>query len=234
MAGWCLTDAGVSGVRGLRQPWRRQLFVSGAALVLVAAGCSNGDGGDAGPTSPAVPTTPSLITPPTSVAGGPPDDAAFAAWFESRPGTAEARCVDVDELRQQPAWVQLADVDGSPMTNPDGSPVLVLDVRSGDIVGGNFSDLSGEGSPGDPDFKMKVYWVPEDSDLASREPLTVTVTDLHGPSVDTTSTFKGASQVRADGVTRYFWPSGVGLPESGRWRITAQASGVWGCFEVTI
>jgi hypothetical protein len=223
------------GGKGSRRVRRlRRLFASSVVLVLLAPGCSSSGDSSADSTVPVDPTTAASVTPPTSEVGGPADATAFAAWFESRPGTAEQRCVDVDQLRKEQKWSQLVGADSTPITNPGGTPVLILDVRSGDIVAGNFADLSGAGSPGDADFEMKIYWVPEDSQLANREPLTVTVTDLHGTRADTTSRFDGAWQVRADGVNSYFWASGVPLPESGRWRVTAQAPGVWGCFELTI
>jgi hypothetical protein len=202
--------------------------------VLALAACSSSDGASTASTLDATTITTSSDAPPTSTVGGPADDAAFAAWFESRPGTAERRCVDVDQLHLQQQWSQLVSTSGTPITE-QGRPLLVLDVRSGGLVAGNFADLSGAvGKPGDADFALKIYWDALDTQLANREPLTVTISDLHGSLADTTSTFEGAWQVRADGVNSYFWPSGIALPEAGRWRITAHASEVWGCFELTV
>jgi hypothetical protein len=143
------------------------------------------------------------------------------------PGTADHQCVDVDDLRARHAWRTVPE--------PNGQTASVLDVRSGEIVAGNFYDLSGTDHPGDPAFSAKIYWIPLDPTIAKTNPLTLTITDLDNTSTPATTLHLGGDGTASMTVDRYyFWPSGTPLPHRGRWRITAEAPPEWGCFELTV
>lgn len=140
----------------------------------------------------------------------------MSIWREA-PGTADRRCVDVDPLRAQGKGRRLGPAEGD----------LVLDVRSGEFLAGNFAQLIGSGQPGAPDFKAKIYWLPRDDEVARNEPLTVTVESLDDssqPAIVERFTSKAFTQEGS------FWPTGTNIPSKGRWRLTAEAPGHWGCF----
>lgn len=109
----------------------------------------------------------------------------------------------------------------------------MLDVRSGEFVAGNFAEIDGYSQPGEPDFRAKIYWVPDDRHIAEAEVLKVTVEKMHDGARSHTQRFGGdGTNAWSDG--RYFWPSGISLPEHGQWRLTAVAPDHWGCLLITI
>lgn len=146
-------------------------------------------------------------------------------WAQTR-GTSAHVCVDVDALRARRSWTTIPG---------PGASDRVLNARSGELVAGNFYELLGRGTPGDPGFVAKIYWVPRDPEVAKTEALTVTARylgDARQPTV--TVGFGGDGTWQSSGTgTGYFWASGTPMPRKGRWRLTATALGVWGCFKVT-
>ena len=164
--------------------------------------------------SPARSTASSLPTTSSFVTHGP---RARDITATSAPGTARHECVDVDPLRE-------AD-------HGEGN----LDVRSGELLAGNFRELTGQGQPGDPDFQAKVYWLPlGDDEVVKTNPLILTVQSLSDPAAPPTVLTLGGDGVWAQAGDGYFWPSGVALPSHGRWRLEAQAPGHCGCFVLSI
>ena len=128
-------------------------------------------------------------------------------------GTSEDTCVDVDAITSGAEGRQ------------------VVDVRSGDIVAGNWGAVVGSWGSFD-DGEAKLYWIPLDPELARTEQVAVTVESLDGGTVST-QTFSGG-YTESDEGAYYFWSSGTMFPDSGRYRIVAEAPGHRGCFEVTV
>jgi hypothetical protein len=185
--------------------------------MVLGASCSTTDvprvsGGEATAASSAAPAH--VATTTTTRASTTTSTLSPAEVFARAPGSAERQCVDVDELRARDVWREVS--------TPDGTTVRVLDVRSGEILAGNFYGLTGAGDPGDPDFVAKIYWVPNDSDVA--------VQSLDDPARSPITTQFG----NASAGGRFFWPSGTPLPGHGRWRLTAESIGQWGCFVLTV
>lgn len=137
-------------------------------------------------------------------------------------GTSERVCVDVDSIVS--AGIPSA------LAGPDKQPVF--DIRSGEIVAGNF-DYVVDSWDDFNDGIAKIYWVPLDREVARTEALVVEVEPLD--SDEPLGRFRfggdGSWSVGAGGP---FWPSGTAFPAPGRFRITATAIGHWGCFEVTV
>ena len=139
--------------------------------------------------------------------------------FEDALGTPERVCVDVDEIvaSEEPEMV------GSENDQP------VFAIRSGEFLAGNFASVVGKWSEW-PNGEVKLYWVPFDWQVAFTEPLEVTVESLEGNGSSVAQTF----DVRASNASGVFWPSGTKFSEPGRHRLTAEAPGHWGCFELTV
>lgn len=106
----------------------------------------------------------------------------------------------------------------------------VFDIRSGDILAGNFASVVNQWSAEWPDGAAKIYWVPFDHRVAATGPLEVTVEPLDTSDPPVIQTFEQLAS-NAAGV---FWPTGTKFPQSGRYRLTATAPGHWGCFELTV
>lgn len=164
----------------------------------------------------------------TACAGGPDRSAAMRSesavpntsgpYFRTTEGTTDRRCVDVDALLHSGAGM------GTGRNR-------VLDVRSGEIVAGNFANLAGAGEPGDLDFVAKIYYVPLRTDVAEKGRLLVKIVNLADPDGGTiTQRFGGPGRWAQTTEGDYFWATGTRLPGHGHWRITAQASGHWGCW----
>ena len=94
----------------------------------------------------------------------------------------------------------------------------------------------GSGTPGDPDFRAKIGWVPLDRLVAKTSALDVRVEHLADPPVGAPVRLRlgGDGNHSWTGAGEHFWPSTVPFPAAGRWRLTATAPGHWGCFELTV
>ena len=139
--------------------------------------------------------------------------------FEDPLGTSDRVCVDVDEI---------VTTEEPEMVGPD-SDQPVFAIRSGEFVAGNFSSVVGKW-PEWQNGEVKLYWVPFDWRVAFTGVLEVTVEPLEGNGPAVVQTF----DVRASNAGGVFWPSGTRFPEPGRYRLTAEAPGHWGCFELTV
>ena len=141
--------------------------------------------------------------------------------FEDALGTSERACVDVDQIvaNEEPK-----------MVGPEDDRQPVFDIRSGEILAGNFAFVVGRWSTEWPDGGAKIYWVPFDHRVATTGPLEVTVEPLDSNDPAVVQTFEQIAS-NAGGV---FWPSGTKFPQPGRYRLTATAPGHWGCFELTV
>lgn len=135
-------------------------------------------------------------------------------------------CADVDLLREQEAWDETE--------NRDGTTSRRLDATSGRIRAGNFYELFGQGTPDTPGFEAKIYWVPDDTDYAKTNALELVVENLSEPDpYSETITVGGDGNWAASG-DQAFWVISVPFPQPGRWRLSAQTSEHRGCFEMTI
>lgn len=142
--------------------------------------------------------------------------------FIDAPGSSEAVCVDVDHI------VATEEPD---MVGPDGG-VPVLDIRSGEILAGNFANIVGQWATFGPSGEAKINWIPLDRMIARREALEIAVERLDADDQPETVMFGGDGWSSAPGVGA-FWPSELLFPRPGRYRLTATAPGHWGCFEFT-
>ena len=161
------------------------------------------------------PTTTTTVTvPPTLSDSG-------QSGFEDALGTSERACVDVDQIvaNEEPE-----------MRGPEDGRLPVFDIRSGEILAGNFAFVVGRWSAEWPDGAAKIYWVPFDHRVATTGPLEVTVEPLDSNDPAVVQTFEQMAS-NAGGV---FWPTGTKFPQPGRYRLTATAPGHWGCFELTV
>ena len=160
------------------------------------------------------PTTTTVTVPPTLSDSG-------QSGFEDALGTSERACVDVDQIvaNEEPK-----------MVGPEDDRQPVFDIRSGEILAGNFAFVVGQWSTEWPDGAAKIYWVPFNHRVATTGPLEVTVEPLDSNDPAVVQTFEQIAS-NAGGV---FWPSGTKFPQPGRYRLTATAPGHWGCFELTV
>jgi hypothetical protein len=209
---------------------RRTIVVAFAALVLAA--CSSGGaasttvtGGERGATlstttQPAPSSTTSTMQPTTTITVSWTLSESGQPGFEGALGTAERACVDVD---------QIVASEEPKMVGPEDNRVPVFDIRSGEILAGNFASVVNKWSEW-PGGEVKIYWVPFDYRVVSAAPLEVTVQPLDSDDPATEQTL----EVRASTASAVFWPSGTKFPEPGRYRLTATAPGHWGCFELTV
>jgi hypothetical protein len=140
--------------------------------------------------------------------------------FEGALGTSERACVDVD---------QIVASEEPKMVGPEDNRVPVFDIRSGEILAGNFASVVNKWSEW-PDGEVKIYWVPFDYRVVSVAPLEVTVQPLDSDDPAIVQAF----ELRASTASAVFWPSATKFPEPGRYRLTATAPGHWGCFELTV
>lgn len=218
---------------------RVSLFNAAVVVAVAVTGCSLGESGSAHqkdseaastdpetvgsfrPTSTAPPNTSAGFSTSTSRATT-TSPTSRAEYFASAAGTAERRCVDVDEARRVGQWKDVV--------APDGSTSRQLALRSGEIIAGNLYELVGAGMRGSSDFVVKIWWVPLDPEIAHTTDLTVTVSSIDDPTADPSVTRFGYGST-TDG---FFWPSGIPLPGYGRWRLTAEAGDHWGCFELSV
>ena len=161
------------------------------------------------------PTTTTTVTVPPTLS----DSGQFG--FEDALGTSERACVDVDQIvaNEEPE-----------MRGPEDGRLPVFDIRSGEILAGNFAIVVGRWSTEWPDGAAKIYWVPFDHRVATTGPLEVTVEPLDSNDPAVVQTFEQT----ASNATRVLWPSGTKFPQPGRYRLTATAPGHWGCFELTV
>ncbi len=123
----------------------------------------------------------------------------------------------------------------------------VQSVRSGDFVTGNLTVLKSESDT----LTKKIYWLPQDPAIAKTARLKVTVSDPATPNEPTIpqrwGKELGKGWIPADGsqpvttgtlapgsTVYYFWPSGIRFPAHGRWQLTAEAPGHWGCYIVSV
>lgn len=145
-----------------------------------------------------------------------------AACGTSEAGTAPASdCVRVGDEAEQ---VQRSSTGSE-------APIPVRNVRSGNITAGNFAVLAGAGTPGQPDFVRKIYYVPDDPVVARDHELRLRITHLDtGESAEVDVGHPPA--LRGGGA--YWWPSGTPLPRSGEWMIEASAPSTRGCFIIFV
>ncbi len=155
--------------------------------------------------------------PPSSGNADAPPGAAAPGWHEA-PGTDDRRCVDVDRLG-----------GAEPGRRGDTG---ILNLRSGQIVAGNFASLAGSGIFGERDFVAKIYWLPLHNGVAKDNVLTVTVTNL-GTGAPRTQRFGGPGRWARSTDGYYFWATGIRMPGHARWRLKGEAAGHWGCFTLT-
>lgn len=195
---------------------RARARVGAVAFAAVAVGLGGACSSDEPGTAERDETTSETTTDSTtSTTAG--TNVEFAERWSSALGTADRECLDV-------AALDLAD------GGPDGAGDPAAVVRSGEILAGPFGLLAGVGTPGAQDFRAKIFWVPNNTDIARTEDLTLLVEFLDTGGVEPTElVLPGAHS--GDG---YFWPSSTPLPSSGTWRLTATAPGHWGCFEVNV
>jgi hypothetical protein len=138
-------------------------------------------------------------------------------------GRADRVCVDVNQI--------VASADPV-MSGPD-EDVPVFDIRSGEILAGNFAAIVGQWSSFEPGGVAKTYWLPLDRVIAITEGLEVVVEPLDTSDPAETITFGGDGSYASESGAA-FWASGTPFPRPGRYRLTATAPGHWGCFEVTV
>lgn len=172
-------------------------------------------------TQPPPSSTPSTTQPiPTTVNDPPTLSDSGQSGFEDALGTSERVCVDVDQIvaNEEPEMVGSEDNRQS-----------VFDIRSGDILAGNFASVVNQWSAEWPDGAAKIYWIPFDHRVAGGT-LEVTVEPLDTSDPPVIQTF----QQLASNAAGVFWPSGTKFPQSGRYRLTATAPGHWGCFEHSV
>ena len=159
-------------------------------------------------------TTSTVTVPPTLSDSG-------QSGFDDALGTSERACVDVD---------QIVAAEEPTMVGPEDNRQPVFDIRSGEILAGNFASAVNQWSTEWPDGAAKIYWVPFDHRLANTGPLEVTVEPLDSNDPAVLQTFEQIASSTA-GV---FWATGTKFPQPGRYRLTATAPGHWGCFELTV
>jgi len=200
-------------------------------FVLASAACSPGGGSTAttsGKIAATAPTTTgiasasttSTIQPSATTVKVPPTlSDSGQSGFDNALGTSERACVDVD---------QIVATEEPEMVGPD-EDVPVFDIRSGEMLAGNFASVVNKWSEW-PDGTVKIYWVPFDFRVATTGPLEVTVEPLDGSGPTVVQTFEQLAS-NAAGI---FWPSGTKFPQPGRYRLTVTAPGHWGCFELTV
>jgi hypothetical protein len=142
------------------------------------------------------------------------------AGFADALGSSERVCIDVDQIVATEAPI---------MVGPD-QDWPVFDIRSGEILAGNFAIVVDQWSTFGPRGVIKMHWVPYDHVLARTESLQVVVEPLDSNNESETLVF----DTIAFNTSAVFWPSGARFPEPGRYRLIATAPGHWGCFEVTV
>jgi hypothetical protein len=164
-------------------------------------------------------STTSVPTPEPTVTVSPTLSKTHQKLFAQAFGTSERVCVDVDLIVATEDPVMLGPKQDVP----------VYDVRSGEIVAGNFLSVVGKWAEWEGG-NMKIYWVPYDHVAARTGSLTVVVEPLDTDGPAESFTFDQT----ASNASGMFWPSGTRFPQPGRYRLTATAPGHWGCFEVTV
>lgn len=138
-------------------------------------------------------------------------------------GNSERVCVDVDSI---------VTTHEPKMVGPDGDQP-VFNIRSGDIVAGNFALVVDAWSTFN-DGVAKIYWIPVDRDVAMANPLDVVVESLTGHGDVETITFGGDGTYSLAADDAAFWASGTRFDQPGRYRLTATAPDHWACFELTV
>lgn len=145
---------------------------------------------------------------------------------EGSAATSTVQCVDVQTLAEAGAVTVV--------TQSDGSTIELLEATSGDFTAGNFAVFLSKYAGPVEQFAAKLYWIPLHSEAPRTESLQLTVEYLDDTAVSPTILELGGDgnwSRTNDGS--YFWPSRVPLPHLGRWRITAEATGLReGCFEL--
>lgn len=159
---------------------------------------------------------PAICTPTTPASASGPD----RQGLEDALGTHDRTCVDVDVI---------VATEEPKMVGPE-KDVPVFDIRSGEILAGNFASMVNQWSTEWPEGQAKIYWVPLDPETAMAGVLEVLVEPLDREAPATLQTF----DTRASGGGATFWPSGTKFSEPGRYRLTARAAGHWACFELTV
>lgn len=137
--------------------------------------------------------------------------------FQRAAGTAARACVEVEPL--------LAPDDDSTLPASDQRGSAGHGIRSGEFVAGPFGGYKQNWARDPRDGKL--WWVPLHREAMPG--LTVRAILLDDPAIRRTFTLTPAAG--ADGP---FYPSGVVLPEPGRWMLLATAGPDWGCFVMTI
>lgn len=127
-------------------------------------------------------------------------------------------------------WIRSLQTKSPEWSDPEDSRMPVFNIRSGDILAGNFGSIVNQWSPEWPDGAVKLYWIPFDHRVATTGSLEVTVEPLDASDPPVVQTFV----TPASTATTVFWPSGTKFPQAGRYRLTATAPGHWGCFELTV
>lgn len=168
------------------------------------------------------PTTTQLAPSTTTSTTQPTLSDSGQSGFDDALGSSERVCVDVDLI--------VATEEPTMVVGPEDNRQPVYDIRSGEILAGNFAFVVNEWSTEWPDGAAKIYWVPFDHRVATPGPLEVTVEPVDSNGAAVVQVF---DQIASNGAG-VFWATGTKFPQHGRYRLTATALGHWGCFELTV
>lgn len=94
------------------------------------------------------------------------------------------------------------------MVGPEDDRLPVFDIRSGEILAGNFALDVNRWSSEWPDGAAKIYWIPFDHSVATTGQLEVTVEPLDNNAPAVVQTF---DQIASSGAG-IFWPGGTKFP----------------------
>ena len=200
--------------------WRRRAVVAGL-LCLLLLGCSGEETetSRSSSTTTAARTRPSQTTTIVSTIG---DGDESRPIFDSALGTERRECVDIDRIVDD-----LGGQEGALERAP-------VEVRSGEIVAGDFSVVVNSWERISDEGIAKIYWVPLDPDVARESPLQIVVEPLSVTGDSETLVVGGPDSQPAFYAGGYIWPSGTPFPGPGRYRLNVTAPEHWGCFEVTV
>lgn len=206
----------------------RVLLVAWLVALTTLAACTGGNEkarpDAAAPSTTSVPATiiPTTAAPATTLMPPPFKSRAAAETREEEwrdiPGSAGRECVDVETFQHLARKV-----------GPNARD-MVLDLRSGEWVAGNFYALKQQPAADTsraPTYQLKIYWVGLARD--SQTP-TITARSLFDPS---RPVVRGTSGI-AFNASGTFTISGIDVPAQGRWRITGSSTDQWGCYDVEI
>jgi hypothetical protein len=140
-------------------------------------------------------------------------DGTTAASFSAVPGSPARTCVDVGPF--------LASTADQNLPTPGGTGGAA-GIRSGEFVAGPFGNFVAQESRARQEDKL--WWVP--LHRRAMPGLTVRAVPLDEPADGQIFTVNLVAW-NADGQ---FYPSGIALPQAGRWMLIATSGPDWGCF----